>query len=258
MPLQDLSKMGASRVLLQEYEGNLCINKQKASAVEIGFYQFSAPKLTGVNTPKLIRLNGNNLYIEYIPNKITLDKLNKCDDTFRQLAYLHQSKCTPPFAVKTHQWTLEATELALQSLNLPNVTRDSIYTIQASSAELFVSHGLISGDSNDGNWGVRDNEELVLFDWERFGYGSPAIDLAPLVRGLGSVSSYREVVEKYSCFNPTFSSEILRKHLIIAKVWILIEVTNILISRNKQDAQLYLSWFNENAPSWLDVIEKEL
>ncbi|EMK6962173.1 choline kinase, partial [Vibrio cholerae] len=117
---------------------------------------------------------------------------------------------------------------------------------------------LISGDTNDGNWGIRQNGELVLFDWERFGYGSPAIDLAPLVQGLGSMDEYASIIERYTQHNSSFAADELTKHLVIAKCWIVIEVINILISRNKPEAAIYIDWYQKNLPAWLGAVENAL
>lgn len=258
MKFQDLSKMGSALVSLEEYEGVQYIKKQNVSPVEIGFYQFAAKQLVGVNTPKLLKIDGNNLFIEYIPNKITLDELNNNIGTLEQLAHIHQSHYRPSFKVKGHSWSLDATELALETLKFPKVIQDSILSIQSRSEELFEHSGLISGDSNHGNWGTRNNGELVLFDWERFGFGSPAIDLAPLVRGLGDSHDYQSIAEKYASFNSKFSSKLLEKQLLIAKTWILIEVTNILTSRNKPDASIYINWYRANVPTWIESVGKTL
>lgn len=256
MKSHDLARMGAARVSLGEHKGEKCIYKNNASTVETNFYQFAAEQLDGVNTPKLLSVDNNDLRIEFIPNRITLDELNTNEGTFEQLAHIHQSKYSPSFTVKTHAWSLEATESALTILQFPQITQDSIFSIQSHSATLFEHGGLISGDSNDGNWGVRNNGELVLFDWERFGFGSPAIDLAPLVRGLGTIDDYQRIADKYNNYNSTFSAELLQQHLIIAKLWIVVEVTNILTSRNKPDVTTYIDWFKANVPTWLTTVEK--
>ena len=110
----------------------------------------------------------------------------------RQVTYFSSSRVftrsqyRPTFEVKRHQWSLDDTTSALSSLQLPQVTQDSLKYIQSQSDALFNHDTLISGDSNEGNWGRRDNGQIVLFDWERFGFGSPAIDLAPLVSQMGT------------------------------------------------------------------------
>jgi len=61
---------------------------------------------------------------------------------------------------------------------------------------------LVSGDSNAGNWGKRESGDLVLFDWERFDKGSPAIDLAPLIKGMGTKQMFMALSERYYQLTP--------------------------------------------------------
>ena len=62
---------------------------------------------------------------------------------------------------------------------------------------------MISGDPNPTNWSVREDGTVVLFDWERVGYGTPALDLAITVPGLGTPDDYRRVVEGYLRAGPS-------------------------------------------------------
>ncbi|MEZ8824600.1 hypothetical protein AB6E04_09570 [Vibrio amylolyticus] len=72
MNKQDLSKMGAARVSKTIVNGVPCIHKQGAKDVEINFYKVAASNLHGINTPRLIQINNQELFIEYIPNRIAL------------------------------------------------------------------------------------------------------------------------------------------------------------------------------------------
>jgi hypothetical protein len=78
------------------------------------------------------------------------------------------------------------------------------------------------------------------------------------VKGLGSSSDYEAIIEKYSRSTSELPSEQLHRHLILAKVWILVEVTNILTQRGKSSASMYFKWFRENVPSWLSSVENAL
>ncbi|KAB2114765.1 phosphotransferase family protein [Vibrio alginolyticus] len=258
MSTLELSKMGSARVSIKTLCGVNCVLKQGASEVEIHFYQSAAPKLNGINTPRLLKIDRNHLYIEHIPNRISLKELRTKSDLFSQLAALHCSEYTPDFEVKKHKWTAFATDQALKILNLPDVVESSIKRIQSLSDSIFECKALISGDTNDGNWGTRDNGDLVLFDWERFGQGSAAIDLAPLVSGLGSIAEYNEIVTQYIIHNPALSKNELLEHLIIAKCWIVIEVVNILNSRNNPEQGKYINWYRANIPKWLASVEDAL
>ncbi|WP_428239549.1 phosphotransferase family protein [Gynuella sp.] len=243
---------------MELFEGNNCVLKQGASEVEIGFYQSAARLLTGVNTPKLFNVDGCDLCIEHIPNGITLKDLQSNPQTFKQLANLHNFQYTPVFPVKVHKWETAATEQALKILALSSEANATIESIQSISECLFEPLCLISGDTNDGNWGTRLNGELVLFDWERFGYGSPAIDLAPLVNGLGSVTDYDSMIGRYMQHRASLPEAELLRHVIIAKCWIIIEVVNILINRDNPEAGKYLNWYRDNVPQWLGSVKSVL
>ncbi|NIY92113.1 phosphotransferase family protein [Vibrio diazotrophicus] len=258
MLAKDLSKMGNARVSVEVLDGINCVLKQDASEVEIHFYQTAAQNLKGVNSPALVKLDGNNLFIEHIPNRISLQELRAQPDLFVQLASLHRSEYFPSFPVKKHEWTDDATDEALRILNLPNSAESSIKRVQSLSSCIFECKTLISGDTNDGNWGTRDNGELVLFDWERFGHGSPAIDLAPLVTGLGTISDYKLIIGEYTRHNALLPDAELLRHLIIAKCWIIIEVVNILVSRNNPEQKKYLDWYKTTIPRWLASVKESL
>ncbi|USD42844.1 choline kinase [Vibrio sp. SCSIO 43135] len=255
MGTQDLSKMGAARVSIESIDGVDCVLKQGASPVEVGFYQYAAPNLVGVNSPELLKADGNCLYIEYIPHQIPLSELRMERALYAQLASLHRSDYVPTFTLKNHQWSVAETELALQKLNLPSGLESSVKRIQSLSSVIFDCDSLISGDSNDGNWGRKNSGELVLFDWERFGYGSPAIDLAPLVQGLGHIPEYKRIIDQYTQHNSQYPGAELLKHLVIAKCWIIVEVVNILSDREKPDLPTYINWYKANIPKWLDSVE---
>jgi thiamine kinase-like enzyme len=89
----------------------------------------------------------------------------------------------------------------------------------------------ITGDPNPTNWCVRDDGKLVLVDWERFGYGTPAVDLAILMPGLGSQDGSLErwlATEYVKCwlreegFAP-ISVEVLQAQIRLAKLWSAVE-----------------------------------
>ena len=69
--------------------------------------------------------------------------------------------------------------------------------MEQASQHLFRPVCAISGDPNPVNWGLRDDGTLALFDWERFGRCSPALDLAITVPGLGDETAYRAVATSY-------------------------------------------------------------
>nr|WP_286088676.1 phosphotransferase [Enterobacter chuandaensis] len=82
-------------------------------------------------------------------------------------------------------------------LDLPLRAERQMRCFQQAGSVLFHQECLISGDTNAGNWGRRKNGDAILFDWERFGTGSPAIDLASLVKGMGSRQGITQLAERY-------------------------------------------------------------
>lgn len=256
MTQHELAKMGSASVNIQLLDGTPCIRKSGASPVERHFYQRAAPHLRGINIPALLKIEGETLFLEQIPHHVTLTQLHHNEQTFIQLASLHNSRYQPDFALKAHRWSLADTNESLSVLCLPESACETIRHFQQLGHELFAEQYLISGDANEGNWGTRDNGELVLFDWERFGYGSPAIDLAPLVPRMGSLAEYEAIIERYLRHSSLLSGDQLLRHLIMAKCWLIIEITNLLIRRGKSQAKLYLEWYRQQVPHWLESVAR--
>ncbi|MGI0118244.1 phosphotransferase family protein [Zooshikella sp. RANM57] len=248
--------MGSAEVYITEYLGVLCVHKVNVSPVEMSFYKQVAPQLEmqGINIPRLIDTNGNDLFLEYIPNQLSLSELNKAPETYKQLVLIHN--CSLPFIPdrKLHCWTSEQTQNTLSVLDLPKFAEDLLNHLCKLSSVLFQSNSFISGDTNAGNWGKRNNGEFVLFDWERFVQGSPAIDLAPLVQGMGNKATYTDVVERYIKHNSITDGAELYRQLILAKAWIVVEVVNLLVIRNNAMTDKFINWYNDILPDWCEMI----
>ncbi|UIP30378.1 phosphotransferase [Photobacterium sp. TLY01] len=254
---RELTQMGSARVFLRTHNGRPYIEKHYVSAVEIRFYQDIAPhmKLCGIQTPEVYHSDvlSRRLRLEYIPHSISLEALNADRETFRQLAAIHYFAIPAQQPVHSHQWTSQQTEQALEHLQLPAAAEQQLLRLQANSADLFLPVACLSGDSNAGNWGRRVQGELVLFDWERFGRGSPAIDLAPLVKGMGNIADYQAIARRYLAYSALLPEDQLIREIILAKAWIVVEVVNLLTDREKASAQQYLSWFRQVVPGWLNL-----
>ena len=105
--------MGGASVNIQLLDGKPCIRKSGASPVERHFYQRAALHLSGLNTPALLKVEGETLFLEQIPHPVTLTQLHHNEQTFAQLASLHNANYQPDFAVKNHGWSLADTDEAL-------------------------------------------------------------------------------------------------------------------------------------------------
>lgn len=127
--------------------------------------------------------------------------------------------------------------------------------LSASRNNLFQPRTLISGDTNAGNWGKREQGEVVLFDWERFSTGSPAIDLAPLIKGMGKRSDFIEIAKRYQRAAPSLYFPTLAQEIAICKLWIVTEVIDILYRNGKTELNHYLDWYSKNLPGWLGELK---
>lgn len=78
------------------------------------------------------------------------------------------------------------------------------------------------------------------------------IDLAPLVKGMGSKQSLLQLAERYRVFATHSVAGRLAREIALAKAWIVTEVVLLLHERKKSDFKLYLSWYREHLPGWLD------
>ncbi|AHJ73658.1 phosphotransferase [Kosakonia sacchari] len=255
MSVQDLSKMGAANVaLFVDEQGQRVIEKYPVSDIEYAFYHHAAQRLNAakIASPKLLFADPARrlLRLEYIPHPVSQDTVAG-DETLAMLARLHRFSPDASWRYHTHTWSVYALEKSLALLALPEQASQQLRRFQQSSEVLFRQVGLLSGDSNAGNWGRRDNGELVLFDWERFSMGSPAIDLAPLIKGMGTTNAFQALAERYCRIADHAAPRELGREIAIAKAWIVTEVVTLLAARQKTDLPRYLEWYRENLPGWL-------
>ncbi|WP_054688203.1 phosphotransferase family protein [Pantoea stewartii] len=259
----DLAKMGSACVKrLADEDGKACaIEKAPVSEVEYAFYRDAAPLLAqhGILTPvvKSACHEQRKLILEYIPEPIQQDAVTG-DAFLSVLARLHSVPRDPSWTFSTHRWDEAALESCLDLLRLPAEAERQLRAMHKHSNVLFEPHCVISGDTNAGNWRKRENGELVLFDWERFGLGSPAIDLAPLVKGMGREEDYRVIARRYCQLNSRFNADVLAKEIALAKAWIVNEVVLILSERGKPELAKYLGWYGKVLPEWLGSIRLKM
>ena len=104
--------------------------------------------------------------------------------------------------------------------------RPLLSSMQEGSSHLFAPLCSISGDPNPSNWGLREDASPVLFDWERFGAGTPALDLAITVPGLGDEDDRRAVASTYLDGWPgaPFPIDRLTRDMALAKAWTVVEL----------------------------------
>ncbi|AJZ89102.1 hypothetical protein BBAD15_g1171 [Beauveria bassiana D1-5] len=255
-----LTQMGNAIVRECGFQGKPAIEKQNASEVELYFYQYHAPafRARGLGIPNVYSLNRQErrLIIEFIPQYLTLETLHAASELCERLAIIHHSPPKPSGVFRRHSWSAEQTDLALSMLQLPTDQEAIVLNFQTCSDELFEPQQWVSGDTNVGNWGRRAKGELVLFDWERFGYGSPAIDLAPLIKGMGDPADINQMVERYRQAAPQWLAPVLVRHVVVAKAWLITEVLSILHHRHPQILPKYLNWYRATLPGWLPMAQR--
>ncbi|EKA1638910.1 phosphotransferase [Salmonella enterica] len=262
MSAMDLSKMGIARVALNtSHCHHVVIEKWPVSEVEWAFYKYAATELNQaeVATPKLLSADASlrQLRLEYIPYPVEQATVAN-DYAIAMLGRLHRYPANSGWLYHTHTWTENALENSLVLLALSEKSAQQLRRFQQCSNELFGYHSLVSGDSNAGNWGRRESGDLVLFDWERFGKGSPAIDLAPLIKGMGTKQMFMALSERYCQLSSHKNIMELAREIAIAKAWIVTEVIILLHTRQKAVFPTYLNWYKEHLPDWLDNVEKML
>ncbi|ELY6246756.1 phosphotransferase [Cronobacter universalis] len=251
----DLSRMGEARVVAALDEtGRQVIEKSPVGDVEYHFYHHAARQLggAGVETPALLAASPalRKLTLESIPYPVDQETA-AADSALDMLSRLHRYPADPDWRYHEHGWSDAALETSLALLALPETAARQLRLFHRHSAGLFYQDCLISGDSNAGNWGKRENGDLVLFDWERFGRGSPAIDLAPLIKGMGTRRAFVELAERYNRFASRYNVNELAREIALAKAWIVTEVVTLLHARQKAALPRYLNWYRENLPDWL-------
>ncbi|TNV17911.1 aminoglycoside phosphotransferase [Buttiauxella sp. B2] len=254
----NLAKMGAARVCRTSYHGIECIEKSQASNVEFQFYLQVAPafRRAGIGVPELLASDTTTqtLTLEYIPYPIGQDALLQNPDVLSTIACIHQFLGNEGGIFKRHTWLRDKTERALELLKLPDESAAIISETEKLSACLFSPSTLISGDTNAGNWGIREQGSAVLYDWERFSTGSPAIDLAPLIKGMGNIADFVHIAKRYQEVSPYCHSPALAQEIAICKLWVVTEVIDILYRNNKVELNKYLDWYRFNLPAWLQKL----
>lgn len=257
---ENVAQMGNATVRRITLHGRPAIHKQDVTRVELCFYKYAAPELSsqGLAVPLVFELDmaARDLALEYIPYAITQYELRDNIAFIQMLTALHTSPLTYRYPLHHHSWYEKAQDITCQQLNLSAAARSALQRIKAASDALFYPAGMISGDSNAGNWARRAGGDIVLFDWKRFGMGSPAIDLAPLIKGMGTAADYYALAECYCRINRRYRVEALSRAIAISKAWIVTQVMKLLYIRQKAALSLYTEWYKNNLPDWLSQVSR--
>jgi hypothetical protein len=123
--------------------------------------------------------------------------------------------------------------------------------VREQALPLFTRHCVISGDPNPTNWGIRDNGDLVLFDWGRIGRGAPAIDLAITVPGLGDRAAYFKVAAVYLGDADAGDAAALARDIAAAKAWTLVHYLAEAVAGHIPNAAAAIERLESAVPAWL-------
>lgn len=258
MSNNDLKMMGLAKVEIAEFNGMTAIRKEPVNLTEGYFYRevLTQSGACAISAPELLASPSDyELWIEYIPNAVDKDETSS-SDFMKCLSNLHEAEIQlDDSQLFQFNWSAEDTERAIArfTANQQYIITRAIPSYFERQQALFAPMGPVSGDTNVFNWGRRSNGELVLFDWERFGKASPAMDLAPMIPGLPPVEVIDHYCDRYlrERKTPTFNLAELRQQVLVAIAWLVIEVVNILHDRENAQATKYMDWFNQQFGRWL-------
>ncbi len=261
LDVHQLQGVVLARVWRAQLEKRTVVVK-KTGWEEAAFFRMAARSLreAGVGIPSLEWVYEGEedfwLVLEYVPIPLTKDRWIADPEVLRVLGRLHRhvtelrgewiSKPTWPDNIGGALSMLPASERA----NVHSIAS----RLQERATSLFNPECWISGDPNPTNWQLRANGEPVLVDWEYFGRGTPALDLAITVPGLGNEKDYRQVAGEYLRVIQADAGKTdeLTQRIALAKA------SSVLQFLGHYEANNYpvekVSWILAALPTWLEHI----
>jgi hypothetical protein len=213
--------------------------KQQSPPHEVRFYESVAPHLRqiGVGIPEvefIVEDAGQFwLVLECLPQTLPKSQWLADPEILRMLSLLHSVQDLGPTEWEVGycpMWPQARTLTALQYFPSDMCSNMGLILEELRNRAdfLFTSECWISGDPNPTNWGLRHDQTLALFDWQRFGRGTPALDLAITIPGFGNLPQYRMVAEGYLAARGkhcplTRTADGLAIQIGLAKAWSVIE-----------------------------------
>lgn len=265
-----LGGMSVSRVHRIRGGGTSAILKISPSAAEHRFYRSVAPELrrAGVGIPQLFdaaHMGGCYcLLLEDIPNPLPVKRgtdWRPDEQVIAMLARLHHtthSRPVPAGVVSTWSWNEGMTHATLGQLaaSAGQHLAGLLMALEAESQGLFEPECWISGDPNPLNWGLRADGTPVLFDWELFGPGAAAIDLAVSVPGLGDQRAFVLTAAAYTAAIRALTGEApaegtLPRRIAVAKVAGVVQLLHAGATGSANISPDVLSWLSNAVPAWV-------
>jgi hypothetical protein len=270
---ESLSGMSGSSVYRLTFGNIPVILKTNLKPQESLFYWSYAPLLReqGVAIPESYWSGEVDehywLVLENISKPLPHERWNADRQVLEMLGRLHRAKLpSPPDLTRLYkpEWTTEITDNAL---SLRGTSSERIAPIlrgwEAQYQYLFRPLYPISADPNPNNWGVRSDGSPVLFDWERFSFGAPAIDVAILIPGLPDKAAFRHYARRYREINSSVGQisyiqekaiEEFAEDIKIAKVWVVLEFLYNYTTGQTGISREKIDYLIDRLPGWLESL----
>ncbi len=265
LTIEPLGGLSGSDVVRIRAESDSVVVKGGGRAAEAEFYRSVAPGLgaRAVSVPALHwagRVGGRWwLVLEDVPHPLPRERWGADDELLTMLARLHGGEPLPRLRARDAYrpaWPVRATTRVLATFPAHEAAHLSpiLDAMRLAANHLFVPEHPLSGDANPCNWGVRADGTAVLFDWERFCRGSPAIDLATMLPGLGTPDEYTGLARRYlvAVTSPMSRGETerLARDIGLAKAWTVVEFLAGAAERGLEDEPTTI-WLHSVFPGWV-------
>jgi aminoglycoside phosphotransferase (APT) family kinase protein len=205
------------------------------------------------------------LVLEDVPQPLPRDRWGADPEVLGVLARLHESEALPGLRARDAYrpaWTARTTASALAALPADEAAGlgPVIEALRDASVHLFAPWCSLSGDANPGNWGLRADGTLVLFDWERYCRGTPALDLAAALPGLGTPEEHHLLARRYleaggTASEPRDGGEALARDIGRAKAWTAVELLAGVGEEVVEDGSV-AAWLRGEFPAWVRTLAR--
>lgn len=240
------------------------------------FYRYAGDPLlrAGVSLPRLLWSaelpDGSWLVLEDIPTPVPVvlhDRWQPDARMVAMLARLHALALDLPDELATYEewdWAEEVTDAALTFFE-PATARELAAPLRALREEamhLGERWCWISGDPNPNNWGLRADGSPVLYDWELVRRGTPPIDLAILVTGLGDEAMYEQVAACYldawraTTNRPPWAGATLARDIALGKVWSVATFLRACVTNEGRIPERLRGQLAEYVPPWVQRLAR--
>jgi hypothetical protein len=262
--LEELGGLSGSVVLRVRAVGGSVVAKGGVRAAEAEFYRAVAPLLgqIGVAVPALRwagRVGGRRwLVLEDVPHPLPRERWGADAELLTVLVRLHGDETLPRLRARDAfrpAWPERLTALALSVLPEAEAVQAAplLERMRLAASGIFAPRCAVSGDANPNNWGLRADGTLVLFDWERYCRGTPALDLAAALPGLGTLEEYDHLARGYVAAGGSDESGALRREIGLAKTCTAVELLAGVAEGQVADGPV-AAWLRAALPGWVDSL----